>query len=89
MTKPVIKNKRQIAKTRLFCVEELSLEFSNGEQRVYERMISGSSGAVMIVPLTQNNELVLIREYSAGLDNYQLAFPKGLMENNEDVFEAA
>ena len=89
MTKPVIKNKRQIAKTRLFCVEELSLEFSNGEHRVYERMISGATGAVMIVAMTDNHELILIREYSAGLDNYQLAFPKGLMENNEDVFEAA
>ncbi|TQV85494.1 ADP compounds hydrolase NudE [Aliikangiella coralliicola] len=87
--KPQIKARKQVARTRLFCVEELELEFSNGEKRIYERMVSGGSGAVMIVPVTERNELVLIREYSAGTDDYQLAFPKGLMDDGESVFEAA
>ena len=87
--KPTIIARKEIARTRLFRVEELSLEFSNGQKRTYERMVSGSAGAVMIVPITARDELVLIREYSAGTDNYQLAFPKGLMEKGETVFEAA
>lgn len=88
-TKPIITRKKQLAKTRLFCVEELALEFSNGEKRIYERMISGGTGAVMIVPITKNEQFILIREYSAGTDDYQLAFPKGLMDEGETVFEAA
>jgi len=88
-SKPKITARKEVARTRIFRVEELSLEFSNGQQRIYERMVSGSAGAVMIVPVTDQNELILIREYSAGTDNYQLAFPKGLMEQGESAFEAA
>lgn len=87
--KPTITRKQQIAKTRLFKVEELDLVFSNGEKRTYERLVAGSNGAVMIVPILDDNTLLLIREYSAGTDNYQLAFPKGLMEAGETVEQAA
>ncbi len=86
---PKILAQKQVAKTRIFKVEELSLEFSNGEQRLYERMVSGGSGAVMVIAITDNNELVLIREYSAGTENYQLAFPKGLVDAGETPEQAA
>ena len=88
-TKPTILNRKQLVKTKVFCVEELSLEFSNGENRTYERLVSSGSGAVMIVPLTANNEFVLIKEYSAGTHDYQLVFPKGLIEPEEAVLNAA
>jgi len=87
--KPTILAKKRIAKTRLFNVEQLELEFSNGEQRTYERLVAGPNGAVMIVPVLNNEYLLLIREYSAGTENYQLAFPKGLMEPGETVEQAA
>ena len=86
---PVILKKATIAKTRLFNVEELEMSFSNGEKRTYERLVAGPNGAVMIVPVTKDNCLLLIREYSAGTENYQLAFPKGLMEIGESVEQAA
>ena len=89
MRKPLITRSQQIARTRLFKVEELDLEFSNGETRTYERLVAGPNGAVMIVPILNNNTILLIREYSAGTDNYQLAFPKGLMETGETVEQAA
>lgn len=89
ITNPKIINRKQVARTRIFCVEELSLEFSNGENRIYERLVAGGAGAVMIVPVTHDNEFILIREYSAGTEDYQLAFPKGLMDKGEDPFEAA
>lgn len=87
--KPKITYRKEVASTRIFRVEEIALEFSNGEKRIYERMVSGRSGAVMIVSITDNNELLLIREYSAGTDDYQLAFPKGLKEDGETTFESA
>ncbi|MBV1911930.1 MAG: ADP compounds hydrolase NudE [Kangiellaceae bacterium] len=89
LSKPSIVRRQNIAKTRLFNIEEIDLEFDNGEKRTYERLVAGPNGAVMIVPILENNNLLLIREYSAGTDNYQLAFPKGLMEIGESVEEAA
>lgn len=86
--KPTIHRTKEIARTRLFCVEELDLEFSNGEKRTYERLVAGKNGAVMIVPVLDKKYFILIREYSAGTENYQLAFPKGLMEPGESTSEA-
>jgi ADP-ribose diphosphatase len=88
-SKPIISATKTIAKTRLFQVDQIELEFSNGQQRTYERLVAGSNGAVLIVALNQNNELILIREYSAGTNDYQLAFPKGLIETGEAVLAAA
>ncbi|CAH9064546.1 ADP compounds hydrolase NudE [Pseudoalteromonas holothuriae] len=76
------------AKSRLFTVESLKLLFSNGEQRQYERIKGGGRGAVMIVPITADNELLLVREYCAGTNNYQLGFPKGLIDPGETPIEA-
>lgn len=89
ITKPQVLNRKSIAKTRLFHVEELELKFKNGEFRTYERLVSGPNGAVMIVPILENKTILLIREYSAGTDDYQLAFPKGLMDSGETPQQAA
>lgn len=86
---PDILEQQVVAQSRLFTVEALHLEFSNGEQRHYERMRGGSRGAVMVVPVTANNELVLVREYCAGTHDYQLGFPKGLIDPGEEPIEAA
>jgi ADP-ribose diphosphatase len=87
--KPKVLKRKNVAKTRIFNVEQLELEFSNGERRVYERLLSGPHGAVMIAAIHDNQSLVLIREYSAGTNDYQLAFPKGLIEAGETPEQAA
>ncbi len=86
---PTIIASKTIAKTKIFCVESLQLQFSNGETRVYERLKAGPQGAVMIVPVDENGNLLLIREWAAGTERYELAFPKGLMEPGETPIEAA
>jgi ADP-ribose diphosphatase len=65
------------------------LEFSNGERRTYERLANRGSGAVLIVPLLDDDTLLLIREYSAGTGRYELGFPKGKVERGEDILDAA
>jgi ADP-ribose diphosphatase len=87
--KPKILARKQVAKTKIFCVEELSLEFSNGAKRIYERLVSSGCGAVMIVPVSEAREFLLIKEYSAGTHDYQLAFPKGLIDVGETALQAA
>jgi ADP-ribose diphosphatase len=91
--KPTIHHIKTVASSRLFNVEELSLEFSNGEQRIYERIASRGVGAVLIIPILrdENNEevMLLIREYAAGTDRYELGFPKGKVEKGEEILDAA
>jgi ADP-ribose diphosphatase len=87
--KPKIIRVKEIAKTRLFKVEEIGLTFSNGEKRTYERLVAGPRGAVMIVPILEDKYFVMIKEYSVGTEDYQLAFPKGLMDEGETIFESA
>ncbi len=86
---PKIKRTKLIAQTRIFGVEEMELEFSNGVYRIYERLKAGEHGAVMILPLLDDDTMLLIKEYAAGLERYELAFPKGLIDAGEDSEQAA
>jgi ADP-ribose diphosphatase len=86
---PTIHNAKLVAQSRFFKIEELDLEFTNGEQRVYERMKGSGRGAVMVVPVINNEEFYLVSEYGAGTHNYQLGFPKGLIDEGETPEQAA
>ncbi|MCM2680882.1 ADP compounds hydrolase NudE [Echinimonas agarilytica] len=85
---PTIHARRVVAKSRLFQIESLDLEFSNGETRQYERLGGNGRGAVMVVPITEDGDLILIREYSAGTESYELGFPKGLIDAGETAEQA-
>ena len=87
--KPEILARRTIARSRLFQVEELELRFSNGEQRTFERLASRGPGAVLVVPMLDNQTVLLIREYAAGLERYELSLPKGLIDPGENAEQAA
>jgi ADP-ribose diphosphatase len=69
-------------------VEQVDLEFSNGNRRCFERVLGGR-GSVLIVPMKDARTLLLVREYAAGTDRYELGFPKGIIEPGEDPLEAA
>ncbi len=88
LQKPTILNVETVARSRLFNVESVDLEFSNGVRRVYERMRPSTREAVMIVPIVDDH-LILIREYAVGTESYELGFSKGLIDPGESVFEAA
>ena len=89
--KPIILKKTTIATSRLFRIESLDIEFSNGQQRNYERLARGnpSGGAVLVVPLLDEDTVLLIREYSGGVHRYELGLPKGRADEGETIFEAA
>ncbi|MCW9014196.1 MAG: ADP compounds hydrolase NudE [Gammaproteobacteria bacterium] len=87
--KPEILDSKIIASSRLFTIEQMSLEFSNGEQRDYERIIAPGAGAVLIVPVASKSQVLMIREYSAGTHRYELLFPKGKIDAGEDFMAAA
>ena len=87
--KPRILKRQPVATTRIFRVEQLDLEFGNGQRRCYERILGGPRGAVLVVPLLDPETLLLIREYAAGSGRYELAFPKGRIEEGEEMLAAA
>ena len=86
---PEIIQTKTIAKTRLFHVESMHLKFSNGVERNYERLKSGKLCAVMVIPMLNAETVLLIREYAAGVERYELAFSKGLIDEGETPIEAA
>jgi ADP-ribose diphosphatase len=87
--KPQILDSHIIAKSRLFTIESFDLEFSNGVKRTYERLVPGGSGAVMMVPINEKGEVLLIKEYGVGIEEYSLTLPKGAVDLGEALENAA
>jgi ADP-ribose diphosphatase len=87
--KPRILAQEIVAQSRLFKIEQVQLQFSNGEERLFERMRGSGRGAVMVVACPDAEHFYLIREYCAGTDDYQLGFPKGLIDPGETALQAA
>ena len=77
------------SKSRLFSIEKVALEFSNGQQREYERIVAPGAGAVLIIPVLDKEHVIMIREYSVGTERYELVFPKGKIDPGEDILTAA
>jgi len=81
----------RIAGQMVLCgnIEGMHLRFNNGNEAYYERMIARSPGAVLIIPMLDDETMLLVREYGGGLDRYELGFPKGGIGINETAENAA
>ena len=79
---PRILSTKTVTSSRLFKVEEVGLRFGNGREMFYERL-TGHSGGVLVVPVTGDKGLLLVREYAVGFERYELGFVKGRIENAE------
>ncbi len=89
--KPQILSIQQGCQSQLFHVEQVELQFSNGEHRIYERIRNHTGqtiNVVMAIVLQDPDTLLLIREYGVGLDQYHLGFPKGLIDPGESPLQA-
>ncbi len=89
LTLPIIHDRHERSDRSLFRVERLDLEFSNGEQRVYQRLISRGVGAVIVVAMPDAERVLLIREYACGVHRYEVGLPKGRLEPGENHIEGA
>jgi ADP compounds hydrolase len=86
---PIIHATRDVTDSRFLHVEAVDLEFANGERRTYERMKSSGLGAVIIVPMQDDETVLLVREYGVGVERYELGLPKGRLDGGETVLEGA
>lgn len=87
--KPKILSSKTLAKTGLFHIEQIDLRFSNGVETRYERLLGSPQGAVLIVPMLDDDTFLLVREYAAGIERYELSLPKGRIEAGEEILAAA
>lgn len=88
-TKPRILSTQTLARTRLFHIEQVDLRFTNGMETRFERLVGSPQGAVLIVPMLDDDTFLLVREYAAGIDRYELSLPKGRIEKGEETLAAA
>jgi len=86
---PIIHARRSVDGSRLLKVEQLDLEFSNGERRTYEKLRSSGLGAVIVVPMLDDDTVLLVREYGAGIERYELGLTKGRLDQDETVEQGA
>lgn len=89
MPLPTIRKIQVLAQSRFFTIEAMHLTFSNGVERVYERLPAVGEQGVIVVAVNDNEELLLIREYAAGFHEFQLTLPKGAAEVDETLQAAA
>ena len=88
-TLPEILNTTPVANSRLFSIEQVDLRFSNGTETCFERLVGQGAGAVMVVPMQNEQELLLICEYAVGVERYELSFVKGRIDPGETAQQAA
>lgn len=86
---PNVFNSKIIAKTNVFTIEQMNIRFANQKVVQYERVLGSANGAVLIVPLLDEHTVLLTREYAAGVQRYELALPKGAVDNSETILQAA
>jgi ADP-ribose diphosphatase len=86
---PIVHDRREREAGKMLRVEQIDLEFSNGQRRTYHRMKPRGLGAVIIVPMLDDHTVLLAREYAAGLHHYEIGLPKGRLEQGETIIEAA
>ena len=87
--KPKVSNIKNIATTKFFNIQSMDVAFSNGEKRQYERLKPSENGAVLVVPMLNDDTVLMIYEYSGGTDRYELALTKGKIDDGETPLEAA
>lgn len=70
-------------------LQRVDLEFANGERRRFDRLVSRGHGAVVVVPMLDDETVLLVREYAAGVHGYELGLVKGRIDAGETPEQAA
>ncbi len=84
---PKILKKSSLYKSKLFNINEAKIQFQN-DILDYEIISGAGCGAVLIIPVLENN-IIFIKEYAAAVDDYMITLPKGKIDSNETMYEAA
>ena len=86
---PHIHSRKRHDPGKFIRAERLEIEFSNGVKRTYERLCTHGLGAVIVVAMKDEDTVLLVREYAAGLHHYELGLVKGRLDPGESILEGA
>ncbi len=86
---PIVHATRPATTSRFLRVELIDLEFSNGERRTYERLKGSGLRRRHHRADADDDTVLLVREYGAGIDRYELGLPKGRLDRDETVEQGA
>lgn len=81
---PKILSQKLLHKTKIFEIYDLKLEFDNGNKVDYEVLYKDTIWTAMIVPVDEDGNVLLIREYSAAINEYILCLPQGGVNYEQD-----
>ena len=76
-----IKSKETIVKTPILDVQGLTV--LNPQKYELKRIVVKKPGAVVVVPITQDNQVVLVKQWRAGTEKYMLELPAGVIDPGE------
>ena len=86
---PKIAERRVIFESRKFRVVEKDMEFTSGERETWEVVEQKGNGGSRVLALTDNKDLIFVREYRGAAEKYVLRIPTGVIEDGEDPKDAA
>lgn len=80
-------DRKEIYKGKIFDVVEDTIEFEDGSIAKWDLVVH--PGACAIVPITNDNEIVLVRQFRNAEDGEVLEIPAGKLEKGEDPYACA
>ena len=80
-------NREEVYKGKIFTVVQDEIEFENGKKAKWDLVMH--NGACAIVPLTDQQEVILVRQYRNAEDGDVLEIPAGKLEKGEEPLTCA
>ena len=81
ITKSIVKEKISELKIKKLCFEINRIILPNGHEGEYGYI--KHPGAALAVPITENNQVIILRQYRFAISRYMLEFPAGTLEFGE------
>ena len=81
LKRSIFKEKISELKSKKFSFEINRIELPNGHEGEYGYI--KHPGAALAVPITQDNKVIILRQYRFAVSRYLLEFPAGTLEKGE------
>lgn len=80
-------DRKEVYKGKIFTVTEDTIQFEDGKIAKWDLVVH--NGASAIVPLTEDNKVILVKQYRNAEDGEVLEIPAGKLEKGEDPLVCA
>jgi 8-oxo-dGTP pyrophosphatase MutT (NUDIX family) len=88
MKRWTIKSERKLFSSSVFALRELRCTHPDKADE-FDFYILNSPDWINVVAVTDDDKIIFVRQHRLGTDEYTYETPAGLMEKNEDPFDAA